>query len=102
MQKLTDRELQVFKAMARSPHGSRLTTIAYRMGYRPAQAGQLPVRSTLIACMKRHGDIDEPNRYGECGRYVGRIPPQHQWDAETWFLTDAARTLIDQQKMKDG
>lgn len=91
---LCPKELAVMLAIAKSPHGASLDTIASRMGYRPARSGRLAIRKKLRAIMTKHGEMENASHYGESGKYIGRLTPRDQWDNEKWFLTTAGRAAI--------
>jgi hypothetical protein len=85
---LTERDLQVLRAMARSDGGISLDTIAARMGYRPARSGRVAVAGTLRSMLKRHGSQD--GLYGT----DSKLPPRDQWDCSKWALTKEGRAAI--------
>ncbi|MGY3581375.1 hypothetical protein ACVIGB_000556 [Bradyrhizobium sp. USDA 4341] len=89
---LTERDLQVLKAMARSHGGISLDTIAARMGYQPARSGRVAVAGTLRSMLKRHGSQD--GLYGTDSKYIIRLPPRDQWDCSKWALTNEGRAVI--------
>lgn len=89
---LTERDLQVMKAMVRGHGGLSLDTIAARMGYRPARSGRIAVAGTLRSMLKRHGSRD--GLYGSDSKYIIRVAPRDQWDCSRWALTNEGRAVI--------
>lgn len=90
---LSERELKVMRAVAHFPHGASLDDISARCGYRPARSGRLAVRKVLRSLLLRNDSEYQRGYHGECGGFVGRMPPKDQWDCEKWFLTDAAKRI---------
>ena len=95
---LRDDEIDLMRAIAKSDFSASADAIALRLGYRPARSGRLAVTARLRSLMRRHEGKQETSQFGECGRYVGRIPPKDRWGHARWFVTKEGQAMLTARK----
>jgi DNA-binding IclR family transcriptional regulator len=82
MSDVSERELAIMRAIASGRNGIlSAQRISAQMGYRPANSGKLAVSATLRSLQRRG--------------FVGRIPPEDQWDHADWFLLPPGKEAIE-------